>query len=499
MGCGVRFEVNGPQNKKEKTMKKFAGFFITGVVSAAATLFLVGQIIDQPTTLIQNEQPPVGFTNGPLYLPTSQAPDFVNAAANSVNAVVHIKTQVKTNPVYNPWGDFFGIQPQTQIRQGSGSGVIIREDGYIITNNHVIEGAEEIIVSLNSNKSYTAKIIGTDPSTDLALVKIDQVNLPSMKFGDSETVQVGEWVLAVGNPFDLTSTVTAGIVSAKARNINLLRSNNPSQEIFPIESFIQTDAAVNPGNSGGALVNTRGELIGINTAIASRTGSYSGYSFAIPSSIVEKIVRDFIEFGDVQRAFIGVTISDVNEELAKEAKLKEVQGAYVQGLAENGAAEQAGISPGDIILSVESVPVGSVAALQEQVSKYRPGQEVNVGIWSEAKFKTVKLTLRGKEGKAELPKLGEVKFNRELGAALALPTKSELEKLNISGGARVAELKEGKLRSAGIKQGFIITKISDEPVRGPEDVEKIVLGRKGGALIEGIYPDGTRAFYGLGL
>jgi len=490
---------SGRKTQKEKTMKKFAGFFITGVVSAAATIFLVGQINNQPTTLIQNEQPPVGFTTGPVYLPSAEAPDFVSAAANSVNSVVHIKTQVKTRAAYNPWGDFFGIQPQTQIRQGSGSGVIIREDGYIITNNHVIEGADEIIVSLNNNKSYTAKVIGADPSTDLALVKIDQENLPSMKFGDSETVQVGEWVLAVGNPFDLTSTVTAGIVSAKARNINLLRSNSRDQEIFPIESFIQTDAAVNPGNSGGALVNTRGELIGINTAIASRTGSYSGYSFAIPSSIVEKIVRDFIEFGDVQRAFIGVSISDVTEELAKAAKLKEVQGAYVQGLAENGAAEKAGIAVGDVILSVENVPVGSVAALQEQVSKYRPGQEVNVGIWSDGKFKSVRITLRGKEGKTEIPKVGEVKFNRELGAALALPTKSELEKFNISGGAKIAELKDGKLKNAGIKQGFIITKISETPISGPEDVEKVVLSRKGGVLIEGVYPDGTRAFYGMGL
>jgi len=480
-------------------MKKVAGFVITGVVSAVATLFLVGQISQQPVTIIEKSDLPLGFTNAPVYLPSAEAPDFVTAANNSIHAVVHIKTQVKTKSAYNTWGDFFGMQPQTQIRQGSGSGVIIREDGYIITNNHVIEGAEEIVVSLNDNKSYTARVIGTDPGTDLALVKIDRSNLPSLQFGDSEAVQVGEWVLAVGNPFDLTGTVTAGIVSAKARNINLLRSNDPGQEIFPIESFIQTDAAVNPGNSGGALVNTRGELIGINTAIASRTGSYSGYSFAIPSSIVEKIVRDFIEFGDVQRAFIGVTISDVNEELAEAAGLKEVRGAYVQGLADGGAAEKAGISAGDVILSVENVPVGNVAALQEQVSKYRPGQEVSVGVWSDSKFKTVNIQLKGIKGKAELPKLGELKFNRELGAALAMPTKAEKEKLNIAGGAKVAELREGKLRAAGVKEDFIITKISEEPVRGPEDVDRIILSRKGGILIEGVYPDGTRGFYGLGV
>ena len=244
--------------------------------------------------------------------------DFTAAAEKTVNAVVHVKTESTFDPVANnPWLDLFGYQAGPQVQHGSGSGVIIDQGGYIVTNNHVIDGAQKITVSLNNNKTYEATLVGADLSTDIAVLKIEANALPTVSFGNSDDVRIGEWVLAVGNPFDLTSTVTAGIVSAKARNINLLRGNT-NREIFPIESFIQTDAAVNPGNSGGALVNTNGQLIGINTAIASQTGSYSGYSFAVPSTIVEKVVRDIREFGMVQRAFIGVQISDVTQEIAEE-------------------------------------------------------------------------------------------------------------------------------------------------------------------------------------
>jgi serine protease Do len=479
-------------------MKKFAGFIFSGMAGGLLAAVLIVKTIEPHKVFIERENQPMSLANFSSWVAAAEAPDFVTAASNTVNTVVHIKTKVKSQ-VTHPWGDFFGWQMPEQIRQGSGSGVIVRSDGYIVTNNHVIEGANEIIVSLNNNKSYSAKIIGTDPSTDLALIKIEDNNLPALPFGDSEAVQVGEWVLAVGNPFDLTSTVTAGIVSAKARNINLLRSNNPNRDVFPIESFIQTDAAVNPGNSGGALVNTRGELIGINTAIASRTGSFSGYSFAVPSSIVEKVVRDFIEYGDVQRAFIGVTISDVTEEQASIARMKDVRGAYVAGLTDTGAAKEAGILEGDIILSIGKTLVNSVASLQEQVSKYRPGQEVTVGVWRDGKEISMPVKLRGKEGKTELPNAVDHRFNAEIGASLETVSKSEASKLGIDGGVAVKELKNGKLKSAGVKQGFIITKIADEPVGNPIDVDRITRSRSGGVLVEGIYPDGTRGFYGMGL
>jgi Do/DeqQ family serine protease len=384
---------------------------------------------------------------------------------------------------------------------GTGSGVIVSNDGYIVTNNHVVEGAEKVTVTLNNNKNYEATIIGRDPSTDIAVLKIDEKNLPTIPWGNSEDVRVGQWVLAVGNPFELTSTVTAGIVSAKARNINLLSERNSSEEIFPVESFIQTDAAVNPGNSGGALVNVRGELIGINTAIASRTGAYSGYSFAVPTTIARKVADDLIKFGNVQRAFIGVRIKDVSEEEAKEKGLSQVAGVYVSALTDGGAAADGGMKEGDIILKVGETVVRNVPELQEQITKYRPGDKVNVTVWRDKKTQVVNVTLRNRDGKAELEDFtakAEVSLS-SLGADFTSPSDSDKENLRIKGGAKIQALNAGKLKSIGVQRGFIITKIDSTPINSPEDLKSAINGKSGNIMLEGIYPNGTKAYYGFSL
>ena len=351
-----------------------------GLISVAVFYFIV---VDNSrkninfSDQIKNEK----FVNfEPSMIKSSGTTDFTLAAQKTVPAVVHVRivekqmVQYYQNPLYN----FFYGNSQKQYRVqpvvASGSGVIISDDGYIITNNHVVENADEIEVTLNDKRTYIAKLIGTDTFTDIALIKIDENKLPFITYGDSENLKIGEWVLAVGNPFNLTSTVTAGIVSAKARNINILNKK------YAVESFIQTDAAVNPGNSGGALVNTEGELVGINTAIESRTGSYTGYSFAVPVSIAKKVVEDLRKYGKVQRAYIGVSINDINSEFAKSNGIKKIEGVYINGVNENGAAKNAGLLEGDIILKVAGVPVNKVSELQEQISKYRPGDKINFSI-----------------------------------------------------------------------------------------------------------------------
>ncbi|MFN5324835.1 MAG: Do family serine endopeptidase [Bacteroidota bacterium] len=422
---------------------------------------------------------------------------FVAASDATVPAVVHVKTtySVSSNSgYYNPFQDFFwgdrGFRNPAPSRS-AGSGVIITDDGFIVTNNHVVENSEKVEVTLHDKRTLPAKVIGTDPSTDLALLKIEDKGLPYLPYGNSDNVKVGEWVLAVGNPFNLTSTVTAGIVSAKARNISIL----PDQQ-FPIESFIQTDAAVNPGNSGGALVDTQGSLIGINTAIASSTGSYSGYSFAIPVNIVRKVVSDLIEFGNVQRAFIGVSIRDIDSKLADEKGIKKLNGVYVAGLTEGGAAESAGIEEGDIITKVGGVDVNTSPELQEQVSKYRPGDKIEVTLNRNNSLKTVVVTLRNKDGEIKVVKNETVSH---LGAEFATVSKEESAKLGIRSGVKITKLDAGKLRNAGIREGFIIQSIDNRPVSTPNDITSVLNNKKGGVLIEGLYPNGTRAYYGFGL
>lgn len=432
--------------------------------------------------------------------------DFTGAAERTVNSVVHVKTQTTMQTMYNPWSDFFGDQQQPQVQMASGSGVIISADGYIITNNHVVEGAEKLSVTMNNNKSYEATVVGRDPSSDIAVIKINEKNLPAIVWGSSDEVKIGQWVIAVGNPFDLTSTVTAGIVSAKARNIHLLGNNQKSrEEIFPVESFIQTDAAVNPGNSGGALVNTRGELIGINTAIASRTGAFNGYSFAVPASIAKKVAKDIIEFGQVQRAFIGVSISDVNEEIANAKGLKEVAGILVSSLTDGGAAAESGIREGDIIQKVGESYVKNVPSLQEQVSKYRPGDKVKVTVWRAGKQQLVDVTLRNKSGKTHLETFSDAsKVSGEnvqsMGAIFAMPGADEMSKLRISGGAKAIELQTGKFKSIGMQKGFIITMVDGRAIASPDDLKNALRGKEGDYVeIKGYYSNGMEAMYGFRL
>ena len=432
------------------------------------------------------------------------AGDFSVAAERTVNTVVHVKTTTTMQPAYNPWSDFFGYRQQPQVQSASGSGVIISNDGYIITNNHVVEGVEKLMVTLNNNKEYEATLVGRDPSTDIAVIKIDEGNLPAITWGNSDDVRIGQWVIAVGNPFVLTSTVTAGIVSAKARNINILGGMNQNgEEIFPVESFIQTDAAVNPGNSGGALVNTRGELIGINTAIQTRSGAFAGYSFAVPSSIAKKVSKDIIEFGHVQRAFIGVRIDEVDQEIANEKGLKDVAGIYVAALSEGGAAAESGIRQGDIIQKVDERPVNNMPQLQEQVSRYRPGDKVKVTVWRDGKQQVVDVTLRNRSGRAELEDFANADAGgtvQTLGATFGGLSPEDQSKLRITGGAKVVDIQPGKFKSIGLQKGFIITRIDGQTVNSPADVETALQGKAGAYIeIRGYYANGMEAMYGFRL
>lgn len=446
---------------------------------------------------LTNERIPVQFTSGNAN-GLANAPDLTAAAEMSVHGVVHVKTVTATRRAasYDPFYDFFFGNPYKnsppQKARASGSGVIISEDGYIVTNNHVIDNAEEVMVVLNDKREYRAEVIGTDPSTDLALLKVDAKNLPFVYYGNSDDVKVGEWALAVGNPFSLTSTVTAGIISAKGRNINILN------EKFAIESFIQTDAAVNPGNSGGALVNANGELIGINSAIASNTGSYAGYSFAVPVNIVRKVVADLLEFGEVQRAFMGVILEDLNADLAKKKGIENLKGVYVAGLNAGGAAEGAGIKEGDVILSVQGVAVNNLPELQEQIGRYRPGDEVNIEIDRNGDLKKVSMVLKNKNGDTRLIRYAESVTN-DLGAEFSPINDKEKSVYNLDSGLKVESIREGKLRNIGIKEGFIITHIGDKKVDSISDITNALKSEKRGLLIEGIYPNGTRAYYGLGI
>ncbi len=424
--------------------------------------------------------------------------DFTTSAENTVPVVVHVTSKYAVQQGYqgqffDPFNFFWGNPAPRQMpqQQSTGSGVIISEDGYIVTNNHVIDNAEIVTITLNDKETFEAKVIGTDPSTDLALLKVEASKLPYISMGNSDLVKVGEWVLAVGNPFNLTSTVTAGIVSAKARNINIL----PDQK-FPIESFIQTDAAVNPGNSGGALVNLNGELIGINAAIASNTGSYAGYSFAIPVNIVKKVVKDLMEFGVVQRGFIGVSIRDIDAEFAKEKSVKTLDGVYVNGLTDGGAAAEAGIKEGDIIKSINGNPIKSSPELQEQVGRYRPGDKIMVTVMRNNSEKNFPVILRNKDGNTRITKNEAINL---LGAKLENAPESELNKIGLESGVKVSDLQSGKLKSAGLKEGFIITSIDNKRVKSAKEVTEYLESKKGGVLIEGVYPNGIKAYYGFGM
>ncbi|MEK6479057.1 Do family serine endopeptidase [Catalinimonas sp. 4WD22] len=441
---------------------------------------------------------------------TAEAPfDFTIAAEKATPAVVHITSRQEAATAYNDqqqqipefFRDFFGDQMpqqgQRQPRVGSGSGVIISDDGYIITNNHVVADADELTVVLVDNRSYVASVIGTDPSTDLALIKIDEEALPFLKFANSDDVKVGQWVAAIGNPFrGLNSTVTAGIVSATGRNINILRD-----EQYAIESFIQTDAAVNPGNSGGALVNTDGDLIGINSAIASPTGAYAGYAFAVPTNIAAKVVSDLKEFGSVQRGFLGVSIQEVNAAMAEEYNLSTNQGVYVAELVESGSAAAAGIEQGDVIIQVDNQKINQTSDLLSYVGRKRPGDEVNVVILRDGERQEYEMTLKTLDGTTKLASRERVEALEDLGAEFQSLTEEEAEELNVNGGVKVVRTFAGKLRQQGIRPGFIITGVAGKAVTDVDDLTEVIQNERGGVLVEGIYPDSPeeKQYYGLPL
>ena len=419
---------------------------------------------------------------------------FVDAAEKTVNTVVHIRTEIVSKG--NSYYDFFGslleqlyggqMQVPNNVSVGYGSGVVISPDGYIVTNNHVVEGASKIEVTFNDKHKRTATIIGNDPSTDLALIKVDANDLEYLTFADSDQLRVGEWVLAVGNPFNLTSTVTAGIVSAKARNINILGDGST------IESFIQTDAAINPGNSGGALVNMDGNLVGINAAIASRTGSYEGYSFAIPSNIVKKVVEDFLQYGALQRAYIGVGIAEITEELAESKGIEVTSGLYVLDVHENGGAKAAGIKEDDIILSINNITVNSNSQLIGVIGQYRPGDKVKVKLQRNGDIIEKEVTLKNLEGTEEMHRDTDSFYNEVLGIrAQSLPSSLRSE-LGINYGLKIVEVKDGIFKQKGITNDFIILSVNRQRVSSENELRKALNSDRNGKIrIEGINSTGT--------
>ena len=419
--------------------------------------------------------------------------DFTFAAEKTVHGVVHIQCETTVQSVF--YDDFFSflLPPQSRERsyQTSGSGVIISEDGYVITNNHVVQDAETINVVLNDKRSFVARLVCNDPSSDLAVIKIEADGLEPLQFGNSDEVKIGEWVLAVGNPFNLTSTVTAGIVSAKARNINIL-GNKMSNA--PIESFIQTDAAVNPGNSGGALVNLKGELVGINTAIASSTGSYTGYSFAIPSNIVRKVTSDLIQYGMTQKANIGVHFAEMDSKLAEVKGIKSVRGIYIGYVIKDGAADKAGIKDGDIITSIDGKSVNSNAEFNEVLAQHSPGDVVKVAIERDGKPFYFDVTLFNSMGNTDIIRNDTEAAEQILSGSFREVNDKEKQQYGISKGIVIEKVGKSPFARLGIKNGFIITSIDKKVNISIEDIRQLEK-KKGKLIVEGFYPNDSRTYY----
>ncbi len=426
-------------------------------------------------------------------------PDFTYAAESAVDAVVYVKvtsTAPSMQQAPSSIFDFFfgfpeGGAPQQRERVGSGSGVIIREDGYIVTNNHVIDGATKIEVTLNTNQTYPATLIGTDPATDIALLKIEAQGLPIIPFGDSDKLRLGEWVIAIGSPYDLRSTITAGIVSAKGRSMP-----NYSGE-FKIESFIQTDAAVNPGNSGGALVDKAGNLVGINTAIISKTGSYTGYSFAVPSNIVRKIAYDLMDFGSVKRAVLGIVMQPIDDKIAEELKLSSRNGVYINEVSKSGAADEAGIKAGDVLIAIDSTKITNSASVLEAVSRFSPGDKAKVTVIRDGKEQVFEVTFKGtSQETGTLSDDGSVAF---YGASIKAASEETLNKYGIKHGVEIMDLGPGKIMEAGATKGFVIQYVNDQPVKTPQDVIDIVKKSKRAVFIQGVTPSGRTGYFGFGV
>lgn len=486
-------------------MKKYSKYFVVAM-STLAFAFSTG-------TLIKVNATPAAAAAVP-----AQPVDLTYAAEKSLPSVVHILStknskvqtvEVESDPFSDFFSDPFGFfgNPQgnggkqrrsvrTPKQQGSGSGVIISADGYIVTNNHVVADADELTVTLNDNKEYSARIIGTDKASDLALIKIDGKNLPAITIANSDDIKVGEWVLAVGNPFNLTNTVTAGIVSAKARS---LYQNG-------VESFIQTDAAINPGNSGGALVNTRGELIGINAMLYSQTGSFSGYGFAIPTSIMNKVVADLKQYGTVQRALIGIQGQDVKnyvdakKDKGEDIDLGTMEGIYVAKVTEESAAEEAGMKEGDVITAIDGKPVNKMAELQEVLAKKRPGDKVSVTYLRDKKKATKTVTLKNEKGNTQVVKKADLDV---LGGNFRAITNAQKEQLNIGYGLEVLKVNSGRLKTAGITKGFIIQRVNDNAVKTIDDLQNAVkeasTSKDPVLYIQGVYPTGKKAYFAVPL
>ena len=424
-------------------------------------------------------------------------PDFTYAAESAVDAVVYVKvvsTQTQQQAPSSIFDFFFGFpeggMPQQRERVGSGSGVIIREDGYIVTNNHVIDGATRIEVTLNNNQTYPATLVGTDPATDVALLKVEATGLPVIPFGDSDKLRLGEWVIAIGSPYDLRSTITAGIVSAKGRSM-------PSNGEFKIESFIQTDAAVNPGNSGGALVDKAGNLVGINTAIISQTGSYTGYSFAVPSNIVKKIAYDLMDFGSVKRAVLGISMKPIDDKIAEELKLSSRNGVYIDEVSKSGAADKAGIKAGDVLIAIDSTKITNPASVQEAVSRFSPGDNAVVTVLRDGKELKLDVTFKGtSQDTGTVSDDGSIAF---YGSSIKAADESALERFGLKSGVQIVELGPGKLMEAGAVEGFIILYVNDHPVKTPQEVIDIVKKSKRTVFIEGVTPSGRTGYFGFGV
>ena len=506
---------------------------LMALLSSVVTLAAYNLLGFNNRDVIFNESAPTPTITGRLAALTGNGPtvapgDFSTAAEAVTPTVVHIRTTitrtVRQQQVPDIFRDFFGDEfgqgqgqgrPRRQQGQASGSGVIISKDGYIVTNNHVVQDADEVEVIMTDKRSLKAKVIGTDPLTDLAVIKVEANNLPSIILGDSDALRLGEWVLAVGYPLDLESTVTAGIVSAKGRRIGILEEDFAQRQGLqqqqsgsdkqasdnPIESFIQTDAAINPGNSGGALVNLRGELIGINSAIASRTGFYSGYGFAVPVSLVKKVSADLLKYGTVQRGYLGILPIELNSTVAKEKNVKVGRGIYVQEVTANGAAKTAGLQPGDVIVKMEGQLLDSQAQMREIIGRRRPGDAVTVTVDRNGTERDFKVELRNRNGGRDVIKKTEVAAANTslstLGAEFEELSAQDAKQLGVSGGVRVRKIMDGKLAETDVEEGFIIVKANGKNVKSTKDLQAIMSAVKEGEglMLIGMYPNSSRMYY----
>ena len=469
---------------------------LSAVAGGLTAFAVVSSVRNQQTTMVQGQGDAPQFRT--VSLANNDYPDFTYAAETCVDAVVYVKvssTQTIQQAPGSIFDFFFGFPqqgvPQQRERTGSGSGVIITQDGYIVTNNHVIDGATKIEITLNSNQTYPATLIGTDPATDVALLKIDATGLPFIPFADSDKLRLGEWVIAIGSPYDLRSTITAGIVSAKGRSMP-----NYTGE-FKIESFIQTDAAVNPGNSGGALVDKAGNLVGINTAIISQTGSYTGYSFAVPSNIVKKIVYDLMDFGSVKRAVLGITMQPIDDKIASDLKLSSLNGVYIVEVSKSGAADIAGLKAGDVLVAIDSINITTPSSVQEAVSRFSPGDKAEITVIRAGKELKVDVIFKGiaQENGAKTGD-GAVAF---YGSSIKEASKETLDRMGLKSGVEIVEVGPGKLMDAGVTEGFIILYVNDQPVKKPKDVIDIVKKSKRTVVVEGVTSAGRAAYFAFGI